>query len=83
MAHSGSTREGVRLTIRPEYGNKAYLGEYRWGNDHGINTRWQIEKFPYESQHFHGFDTKEDVQRVVDEGFAYCIQVKNFLQNKS
>lgn len=83
MAHSNTTKGGVRLVVRPEYGNKAYIGEYRWGADYGINTRWQVEKYPHESQYFHGFDSEKDVEAVVNESFAYCLQVKKFLENKS
>jgi hypothetical protein len=79
MAHSESIREGIRLVVRQEFGAKAYLGEYRWGNNYGINARWQLDEH-YDSQFFNGYNTPEDVQTVVDDGFNYCIQVKNFLK---
>ena len=77
MAHHGRTEDGIRLSIRADYGKTAFIGEYRWGNDYGINTRWQIDDHP-DSQHFHGYNKEEDVQAVVEDGFAYCKQVKNY-----
>lgn len=78
MSHSGSVRDGVRLTVRQEYGKKAYLGEYRWNNDHGINVRWQLEKIE-DTQHYTGFETEQSVQDVVNESFKYCLAVKDYL----
>lgn len=79
MAHHGKTEKGITLTIRADYNKTAFLGEYRWGNNYGINTRWQMEDH-YDSQFFNGYNKPEDVQVVVDDGFNYCIQVKNFLK---
>jgi len=79
MAHHGKTEDGITLRVRLDYHRAAFLGEYRWGNDYGINTRWQVDEH-YDSQFFNGYNSADDVKAVVDDGFFYCKQVKNFLK---
>ena len=79
MAHHGKTEDGITLTIRADYNRTAFLGEYRGGNNYGINTRWQMDEH-YDSMYFNGYKSKEDVDAVINDGFSYCKQVKNFLK---
>lgn len=73
MSYNGMTKNGIRLTVKQEYGKKAYLGEYRWGNNEGINTRWDIDCHP-NAQFYKDYKYKRDVDSLVEEGFNYCIQ---------
>lgn len=75
MSFNGQTRNGVRLTVKPEFKKKAYLGEYRFANGWGINTRWDLDCHK-DAQHYKPYDDIADVQSVVDEGFEYVLKCK-------
>lgn len=78
MSFNGNTRNGVRLTVTPEFNKKAYLGEYRFSNGWGINTRWDLDCHQ-NAQHYKTYDDIKDVQSVVDEGFEYLLRCKKSL----
>lgn len=78
MSHNGKSRDGIRLSVKQEYGKKAYLGEYRLGADQGINVRWELG-LPEDCQHYVNYKSEKDVEMVVDEGFRYCASIPKFL----
>ena len=79
MSHNGETRDGVTLTVRQDYKKKAYFGEFKFGQS-SIQMRWDMDCHAG-AQHERKYDDRQDVEDVVNEGFAYCIALKKMLQS--
>lgn len=75
MSFNGQTRDGIRLSVKPDFKKKAYFGEYRFANGWGINTRWDLDCHK-SAQHYKAYNDISDVQSVIDEGFKYMLGCK-------
>lgn len=78
---NGMTRGGITVSIRAEYGKKAYIGEYSWSGGYGVNMRWSLELSDGD-HHYHTYASQQDVQGAVSQGLDYCLAVKRMVEKK-
>lgn len=78
---NGMKRDGITASVRAEYGKKAYVVEYRWGNDHGVNMRFDLELTEH-CHHYCEFTSLDGVQNAINQGFAYALSVKSMVSKK-